>query len=238
MRHTMHKERFYVKVKDLDIPTIALEESEHRHLAHVMRIRVGEEVDIVNGLGSIAAAEVLKIEKDKTTLKILSVQKSPKPTTCIQLGIPLMRSSKLEWIVEKGTELGADAFFLYPAEKSKQEDLSEHQFERLSNIAISALKQSKRLYLPPIEKVSSLEELCRKENNVFFGDVNPTALSDFSFPTSTLFITGPESGFSLDEISFLEKKGVGIHMNPNVLRAETAPIAALSILAWEMGKLK
>jgi 16S rRNA (uracil1498-N3)-methyltransferase len=148
-----------------------------------------------------------------------------------------MRPSKLEWIIEKGTELGADCFFLYPAEKSQKENLSEHHLERLQNITISALKQSKRAYLPSIEKVDSLALLCAKEKNLFFGDVEGISHSNISFPSSLLFITGPESGFSKKELSLLREKGVSILLNQNVLRAETAPITALSILFWEMGKL-
>ncbi len=235
----MHKERFYLNIQNLNTPTVEIQDQEHRHLAHVMRMRIGEEVDLINGLGSIACAEIIKIEKEKTILKIRSFQNSPKTTLCIQLGIPLMRPSKLEWIIEKGVELGADSFFLYPAEHSKQENLSEHQLQRLDHIIISAIKQSKRLYLPSIEIVDSLQRLCLKAKRIFFGDVRSSAQTTFEpleFPL--LFITGPESGFSKEEISFLSEKATGVHINPNILRAETAPIAALSILSWEMGKLK
>ncbi len=234
----MHKERFYLNIKSFNVPTVELQEQEHRHLAHVMRVRIGEKVDIINGLGSIASAEVIRIEKDKTTLKILSAEHSPKPEICVRLGLPFMRPSKLEWVIEKAVELGADAFFLYPAKYSKQEDLSEHQMQRLHQIIISSVKQSERLYLPSLEKVKSLEDLCLQENRIFFGDARPQQKRSFVLQSPLLFITGPEGGFSEDELAFLLNKGSGIHLNPNILRAETAPIAAISILSWEMGKLK
>ena len=224
-------ERFYVKTEYSTNTNIELTENEHHHLSRVMRMHVGDEVELVNGLGSKAPARVSRIDKEKTSLHILSVEKEPPRPTHIFVGIPLMRPSKLEWVIEKGTELGADAFFLYPADHSTQDSLSNHQIDRLRTITISALKQSKRLYLPSLEILPDLQSLLAKDAQIFFGDTRASAKAFAPRKDkTTLFITGPESGFSEKEVQLLDLKAEGVRLNPNVLRAETAPIVALSIL--------
>lgn len=222
-------ERFYLRQELEPHQVLSLKEGEHHHLK-VMRLCIGEEIELVNGTGALALATILTIDKEHTTLKILSVKKLEKKSQQIFLGIPFMRPSKLEWILEKGTEIGADAFFLYPAENSKQEFLNNHQIERFGNIIISALKQSKRLFQPHLEILPSLTSLLKKDSPMYFGDTRNDALPISSIEGDILFITGPESGFSNNEIVLLSKRGKGVRLNSNILRAETAPLVALSLL--------
>lgn len=224
-------ERFYSNTKFLANTKTELTENEHHHLSRVLRLRIGEETELVNGLGSLARARVVQIEKDRTYVQILSVHTSPPLLPYIMMGIPLMRASKLEWVLEKGTELGCDAFIIYRADRSSQETLSEHQIERLRTITVSALKQSRRLFLPSMEILPSLKSLLTKEAKIFFGNPSQDAPSfEYKADQTTLFITGPESGFSEAEFQILKSSGEGVRLNPNVLRAETAPLVALSLM--------
>lgn len=142
-----------------------------------------------------------------------------------------MRPSKLEWVIEKGVEIGADSFYLYVADGSTQQSLSEHQLARLNTIAIAATKQSKRLYLPKIELTKNLQQLLDKTQfPVFFGDLEAVFQPWKRQEISVIFLTGPEKGFSEKELALLRKKGQGIRMTPYVLRAETAPIVAISLM--------
>lgn len=211
---------------------IILRDLEHHHLSHVMRISVGESVELVNGKGVFAEAIVKKIEKKETHLKIVHLHKQLRPTHQKILAIPYMRASKLEWIVEKGTEIGADGFWIYPAKFSEKADLSPNQQERLYSLAISALKQSGRLFLPSFEWRSSFKEIFSFQGTILYGDVREDAplLSTFTFETSTLFITGPEKGFFEKETELLDQQAQRTRLSPFILRAETAPIVAISIL--------
>ena len=223
-------ERFYLKQEYQSETIVQLKEDEHHHLFRVMRLREGETIELVNGMGSLAKGKIVKIEKGHTSLQILHVDHAPPQERQILSGIPLMRPSKLEWIVEKGTELGATSFLLYSADHSTQESLSEHQQDRLRHITISSLKQSQRLYLPHLEILPDLKTLLTKQVKIFFGD--PRASLGFKAPDTlcVLFITGPESGFSKEEYELLQHQAEGVRLNQNVLRAETAPIVALSLL--------
>lgn len=227
-------ERFYLEALLEKGCAVALKDTEHHHLTKVLRMRVNEEIELVNGKGCLAKAKITTLMKDQTSLEILDVQKFPPPTSQILLGLPFMRPSKLEWVIEKGTEIGADSFLLYPADSSTQESFSSHQIERFRIITISALKQSKRLYLPHLEILPDLNSLLAKEAHLFFGDTEQNAPLLCQKESKTkLFITGPESGFSKQEIETLKRKAEGFRINQNILRAETAPIVALSLLNFE-----
>jgi 16S rRNA (uracil1498-N3)-methyltransferase len=224
----MPAERFYL---DAELEgTLALEGSEFHHLAHVMRTRVGDTVELVNGRGTLASAEVTAISKHAATLTVLSASVSSVPPPKIILGLPLMRPSKLELVLEKCTELGADAFWLYPADHSEKDDLSSNQLERLIHIVVSAMKQCGRLDLPPVQLFPRLEALLGSDALYLFGDTRPAAEKVGPREEKVVFVTGPEKGFSEKEHKLLDQKGMGVKLHRNILRAETAPIAATCLL--------
>ncbi len=212
--------------------TITLSGDEFHHLK-VMRIGAGEQIEIVNGKGSIAKGTLVSLDKREATLTLTNIQNTQARPARLILGIPMMRPNKLEWIIEKGTELGADAFHFYPAQFSEKMQFSNNQLERMHHLAVSALKQSGRLFLPSFEILTSFKELFATEGTILYGDVNPEAPSILktSLEQTVLFISGPEKGFSPDEDKILEEKAKGVTLCPHILRAETAPIAAISVLS-------
>lgn len=218
----MPAERFYID-GDLRDPVV-LKGVEHHHLAHVMRTRVGEEIEVVNGRGVLAKGRVQTILRNETTVEILSSIATPLPAPRLKLAIPFMRGAKLELVIEKCTELGADSFYLYPAHFSEKKELTDHQSERLQYIAISAMKQCGRLDLPKIQQIP-FEEILNLKGTLLFGDTKK-ANEPEQIQGEIIFITGPEKGFSEKEAQTLQIKGKGVQLNKNILRAETAPIAA------------
>jgi len=210
---------------------VLLHGQELHHLQHVMRIVVGEEVELVNGNGTLAHARVSAFKKEAVELEVTHTSHEPRPARTVSLAVPLMRPAKLELVLEKGTELGADAFVLYPADGSEKSDLSANALERLRYVTVSALKQSGRLYLPSIAVVRELDEVVAREGTLWFGDTRPEAPWLQPQPEKQVtLITGPEKGFSEREVALLEKKAQGVRLSPNILRAETAPMAGLAIL--------
>ncbi len=220
----MPVERFYID-KELH-GELQLNGQELHHL-HVLRGKVGHQIELVNGRGSIAKAKIVKISKQEALLEVLKTNKTPIPDMRLSLAIPLMRPNKLELVIEKCTELGANRFYLYPAEYSEKKTLSEHQKQRLNHIAISAMKQCGRLDLPEIHISHFLKELLDLDLPIFFGA--PTSHSKAIFPEKILFVTGPEKGFSKQESILLDSMGKHVTLSPYILRAETAPIAVSSL---------
>ena len=221
-------ERFYVDADLATGATVELSGAELHHLAHVIRLRPPKEAELVNGRGALATAQLLRLDTKKAVLQILHATHTPPPPPAITLVISMPRFSKLEWIIEKGTELGADAFFLFPS------DCSENKLERLRHLTIAALKQSGRLFLPSIQLYPNLKSCLQGDYPLYFGDTRPSAplLLQTHPKPPLLFATGPEEGFTTEEIAILQAKGaIGVKLHKNILRAETAPLAALAVLA-------
>jgi len=229
----MPANRFFYPGPLVQDETIQLTEAEHHHL-RVMRIETGEEVEIINGKGALATATLIEMQKHSASCQIVEVVQHPSPKRQCALVIPLMRPSKLEWIVEKATELGADVLSFYAADFSEKIQLSSNQLERLHNLCLSALKQSGRLYLPMIEEFPSLQRAMIEEATYYFGDTTGDGISLLKAPCGphrTALITGPERGFSPKELELLARSAQGVSLSAHILRAETAPIAGISLLA-------
>jgi len=209
---------------------LILEGQEFHHLAKVMRVRLGETIEIVNGQGELVEAEVISLNKKSCELKILSHKKIPPLQQTLILALALTRPASLEWTLEKATELGTTEFWLFPGEQSEKKDLSNSQLHRLETIVINALKQCGRLYLPKIVLKPPLEQWQIPSGSLFFGDLSTTAPLKGPFDKTVTFFIGPEKGFSPAENVLLreEFKAHPISLHENTLRTETAAITFLS----------
>lgn len=227
-------DRFYVEASLQKGQTQIISGSEFDHM-RVMRIEEGDSVELVNGKGLLATAHITQIQKKQALVDIESIETSSQKVPSLILALSHIRLAKLEWVIEKGTELGVDAFWLFPAEGSEKDSFSENQRDRLKFICISALKQSGRLFLPEIKEFLSIKALPNFEGRLFFGDVHTNASSIIEMlphDEDFLFYIGPEKGFSEKETTYLiqEKKATGVKLSENILRAETAAIAACAII--------
>jgi 16S rRNA (uracil1498-N3)-methyltransferase len=210
----------------LQLPSIALEGTEFHHLIHVMRFKIGDTVEVVNGRGSLAKASVTALERSAAILHIHHTNEHSFEGPTLILAQAWIRS--IEWVIEKGTELGATEFWLFPGQLGEKKQGKE---ERLRTVAISALKQCRTLFLPKIVLKSSLDTWEKPQGTLFFGDLSPNAPKLFKAPDPITIAIGPEKGFSEEEISRLKALGAqGVRLHDNILRAETAGITALSQL--------
>jgi 16S rRNA (uracil1498-N3)-methyltransferase len=232
----MPSNRYYAPVPFIKDESIFLEKEEAHHLCHVMRTKVGEEIELVNGLGELAFATLSSIKKDEAELLITSVSTSNKPEPQIILAQAIPRLNRLEFIIEKGTELGVSSFWLFPSIHSEKENFSQNQQKRLEQLTISAMKQCGRLTLPSLLLKPSLVSWEKPEGTILFGDTQEKApwlaevLKEKQEPL--IFFVGPEKGFHQKELAHLEKIGAqGVKLHQNILRVDTAPIVALSQLA-------
>jgi 16S rRNA (uracil1498-N3)-methyltransferase len=218
---------------------VTLTDAEYHHLSRVLRARIGDRVEIVNGRGQLAKADLIELKKQKATLHLVHLieegdhQKVP----CI-LAQALTQMNSLEWIIEKGTELGVAAFWLFPGIGSEKKELSQKQLERLNHLSIAAMKQCGRLNLPKIEFKPPLLKWPSLPGTLLFGDTRDHTPYLWDLPFSSSFsppvvlLIGPESGLHSKESDFLQNslKAEGIRLHPNILRAETASLTALSLI--------
>ena len=217
-----------------------LKGSEFHHLAHVMRTRKGDTVELVNGKGALAEAAVQDVLKEKALLKIENLVQEPTRPCRLILAQAMPKSNRLDFILEKGTELGVDTFWLFPGDCSAKKEIFPNQQERARALTIAAMKQCGRLTLPDIILQPALDQWpSLVEMTVFFGDLEPEAppfevawkqLSSPSYPI--VFITGPEAGLSKQEGQLLRSKGAtGVKLHSNILRTDTASLMALGLLS-------
>ncbi|MCB1149325.1 MAG: 16S rRNA (uracil(1498)-N(3))-methyltransferase, partial [Chlamydiia bacterium] len=176
--------------------SVVLEGEEFAHLSKVMRSAIGDRVELADGRGLQAIAEVRTLEKRQAELRILSIEELPREVGPILI-LALMRQSSLEWVVEKATELGISEIRLFQGEKSDRDTLSENQRRRLDAILISALKQSGRGYLPKLVELAPIASWESLDVLAFFGTFDPKAPLLFGKGAQvSAFIVGPESGLT------------------------------------------
>ena len=229
----MPAERYYIDIPLISDQEVTLPYPESHHLVKVMRTPTGKTVELINGHNQLAQATVLTAHK-KIQLQITSVTTQDSPPHKIILCQALPRLNRLETIVEKGTELGMTALWLFPGDLSEKRELTDNQFQRVKTIAISAIKQCGRLDLPEIILKPPLSKWDPLPFPAYFGDTDPEAprfFDQWKKSSDVCFFIGSESGFSKKELTHLQHlKAQGVRLHPNILRTDTAPLVALTII--------
>lgn len=229
----MPENRYYIETSLEQGASVPLLGEELRHL-RVMRKTVGDSLELVNGKNELAECRLEILDRKSAHIRIEKVHHSAENGAKLILVQALTKPSLLEWIVEKGTELGASDFWLFPAERSGKKELSNEQRRRLRLITIAALKQCGRLDLPSIIEKPILSKWGALSGQKFFGDLKEEAPHFAKLEMTRgdlLFFIGPEAGFSTQEIALLEGplQARGVKLHKNILRTETAALVALSI---------
>lgn len=233
----MPHNRYFIDEPFAESAQVSLSGDEYHHLVRVLRAKPNDIVELVNGRGQLAQANLTSIAKHSAELLIGDVFEEIRKKPALILGLGIPRMNHLEWIIEKGTELDVTSFWLFPGLLSEKQTLSDSQLKRAQHLAISAMKQCGRLDLPQIElKPPLLQWTPSLPGTLLFGDTaqNAPYLWDLPQPLTppiVLFI-GPEKGFDPKELVFLRKtlQAQGIRLHPNILRAETAPLVGLSLI--------
>ena len=207
----MHRFFSHTSLKEETSPILSKEEERHMR---VMRLLPDEEFELVDGKGTLA------IVSNTNPLTIVSKKSSSPPTQKHALAVALLEPSNLDLVFEKGAELGVTDFYLFPTEKSKKIVFTLQRQERAHKIFISALKQSKRLFLPTLTLFPSLSKL--PPLPLFLAD--PRGEKSLPPSGSKMIVVGPESGFTPQELSSLV--GTKVRLGDHILRAETAAIIA------------
>ena len=215
---------------------IVLKDEEHQHCAKSKRHKAGDLIDVVNGRGQIFKTKIKEILRSETLLEIIEVEDYQDKSTPIIIAIsPTKNPSRLEWFVEKATEIGVSKIFIISCERSDKKGV---KMERLKKIAISALKQSGRLWLPELRYFASLDQLpfatslATFQKLIAYCESDELHVKEVAKSGSPVFLAiGPEGDFTRKEIEFAKSQAcIPVSLGKNRLRTETAGLFALSYL--------
>lgn len=233
----MPKERYYVPQELAVHQHVKIEGPESHHLATVMRATEGEQVELINGQGVLAQATILQIGKKSVQVVVDTIQSSNPQFEQLILIQAIPKINRLDYIIEKGTELGMSSLWLFPGQRSEKKELTHNQLERLQHLSIAAMKQCGRLFLPEIKILPPILKWKSVNLPLYFGSLDPQAplfiqQLERSSTLNASFCVGPEGGFTDEEEACLKALGgSGVKLHKNILRTETAAIAGLVLLS-------
>jgi len=217
---------------------VTLSEIESKHAVKVLRLDSGSVVRIIDGKGSEAFGTVSNAHPKRCQIQIKSIVYKEKPTGEIAIALaPTKKNDRTEWFLEKAIEIGITHFIPLICENSERKKFNT---ERWNKVAISAMKQSQRLWLPKISLPIKMNEFV-KENTyktrfiAHCEDDDKKELKDYSDITKDqLIIIGPEGDFSPNEIKLaLKNRFTPVSLGDNRLRTETAGIVACTIMKFQ-----
>ena len=246
----MHK--FFVPKHNIVDNIATIDGEDVKHIYKVLRLKVKEKVSINNCEGKEYLGEINLIDKSSVTVNLLeesSINNESPIDVYLFQGMP--KSTKMDLIVQKNTELGVKA--ITPVITNRVEVKTElkefKKVDRWNRIALEAAKQSKRSLIPeinvPIEFQKLLEELNSMdlvvvpyENEEGYGIKKLVKNIEKENIKKVAIVIGPEGGFEEIEISKLKEIGARIvTLGPRILRTETAGFACLTLIMYELGDL-
>jgi len=227
------KHRFHVPDVLKSGTTIALD-AEERHHARVLRVREGEEVEVFDALGKNYLARFESAE----SIAILRETENREPRTENHLAISIIQPEKFEFVLQKGTELGVRSFIPLITDRIEVRiERLRGKEERWKKIVLEAVKQSGRSQIPSIEPAMKFDDAIAREGTKIVFDADVQTGHRPPATETTLFI-GPEGGFSERELQLARESGASFErLGPRRLRAETAAIVALAIVAARSGDI-
>ncbi|MCG8391064.1 MAG: 16S rRNA (uracil(1498)-N(3))-methyltransferase [Cytophagales bacterium] len=211
-----------------------LDPGESRHCIKVLRKGVGEKIHIVDGTGGFYQAEITNDDPKQCTFKILGADQSTKRNYYVHIAIaPTKNMDRLEWFIEKATEIGVDEVSPVICQNSERRTLKT---DRLEKKAIAAMKQCLKAELPKINPALDFKPFIQnvKASHKYIAYVdseNPKTLYGILPPAShSCILIGPEGDFSKEELLSANELGwTKVSLGPNRLRTETAGLVACHI---------
>ncbi|MFC0710385.1 16S rRNA (uracil(1498)-N(3))-methyltransferase [Azorhizophilus paspali] len=231
----MRLSRFFIDAP-LALGLLDLPEAQAHYIGRVLRLALGDAVQLFDGSGREFRGELVEVGKKSVRVKLREqlpgLAESP---LRIHLGQGLSRGERMDWAIQKATELGVAEITPLLSERCEVRLKDERADKRLAHwqqIAISACEQCGRSVLPAIHPPTPLEDWLKGIEAELKLVLHPFAepLASHARPASLAFLIGPEGGLSETEVDTARRAGYqAARLGPRVLRTETAPVVALSV---------
>ena len=215
--------------------SLTLDKSQSHYLIKVMRINIGNNFSLFNQNGEWEA-RITKITKGIVEFLIIKKIRSKDNDKEIWLAFAPIKINYLNFIIQKATELGVSKFTPILTERTIVRKINE---KRINKIIIEASEQSNRLKVPKLEEIVKLDTFLKlnQKMNIFFGDLNTNNNKlNIKHTEPLCILIGPEGDFTEKEREkILKLKNIiPLKINENILRAETAAISMISIIAFQL----
>jgi len=247
--------RFFIDPAALTETTALLTDEEARHIITVLRLGVGAEIRLFDGSGRTYAARISKVTKSRVEATVLSINEgAPGDKAALHLGLGLLKGKKMDFIIQKATELGVVGLHPFISEFCAAghvaADREARRLARWEKIIREACKQCNRPLPPTLYPVVEFEPLVKETAGVDYGrklifweqetgQGLQGMITQPEEPLKVMVLIGPEGGFSPKEVEMAQ--GVGFELatlGKRILRAETAALAAIAILQHLLGNLE
>jgi 16S rRNA (uracil1498-N3)-methyltransferase len=216
----------------------------------VLRYKIDDLITLFDSEGMTYECVIKAFENERITAEIIEkIENKNSETTKIVLAQAVLKSKKMDSVIQKSTELGISRIIPFFSSRTIPKWNSDKCFDKAEhwrNIVKASVKQSGIRKMPCVDNIISYDEiissnlnmnkilLYEKERNVSFKKI----INTITFPSDIIIMVGPEGGFTIEEVSRAKQSGfLTTSIGKLILRAETVPIAILSILQYEAGNL-
>ncbi len=241
----MRNPRIYTEQDLIVGAALPLNERASHYLARVLRCQIGQAITLFNGDGKEYSAHIAAADKRSVTVAIDAASSANRESPlAIHLGIAISKGERMDLVVQKAVELGVAEITPLISERVEvrlQGERADKRIEHWRGIIISTCEQCARNTLPKLNPIAPLNDwISRVETDKKFvlHHRSDTVLGTSEKPNNVALLIGPEGGLSEAEIDAAQRQAFApLRLGPRVLRTETAPLAALSILQFVFGDL-
>jgi 16S rRNA (uracil1498-N3)-methyltransferase len=243
--------RFFVSSNEISEKSITIKGSDVNHIRTVLRMKPGDRIEVIDGLGFQYEVVLAVVERDHVRGEILTktAMQTESPVN-IRMGQALIKGNAFDLLVRKATEFGVRSIAAIKTQRcvarlAKEAQLTKTQ--RWQRIAQEASKQCGRPKVPEVHStVLSIEEFCQQSSDcdlklVFWEGEQQTRLKDITAPdsvSSIAFLAGPEGGWAVEEIELLRQHGFqAVTLGPRIMKADSVSLVILSLLQHRWGDL-
>lgn len=226
---------FFIEHTPSSNGSVVLSEETSRHVVSVLRMTVGERLQLTDGKGNLWTTVLVNEHKKKAEVQIEQHSYKPAPSRKVGIAICLVKNnSRFEWFLEKATELGISEIIPLLSDRTEKQHF---RYDRMKGIVISAMLQSQQVWMPELQQPTTYNALLQNVSypQKFIGHCEEDKKQPLSELVqkneSALILIGPEGDFTKEEISLAIRNGfTPVMLGDTRLRTETAGIVAATLL--------
>jgi len=238
----MVKTRIYIEPEDINDTVEVKDKATVHKIKDVLRLKKEDFIYVFDGIGGEYLYRIDKIERSVFILEKERYDKrKSSPKNKIILGFPLIKEEKIDFILQKATELGVMGFLPFVCQRSLKMKPPVSRIMRWRKIVIEAVRQSGRLWIPQIRAVDSLDKVVQKKHRLkialSISGGNPGKILDKK-AGEILIVAGPEGDFTPLEYEKLKVSGFKfVKLSSHILRSETAAVFGTGLVRYLMDRL-